>query len=132
MVYLATSYGVMFPSRTRGFFSDNVITFRELLASCHYSIGVSTFNLVYLVLINSLQTLNILLVTSIVLYKRTEDILQGISKLDYLLKVSVFQKYKDPEIERAKFSIKTTKDDLRISENATFWRDESKRLNYMY
>ena len=34
--------------------------------------------------------------------KSSQDILQGINKLDYLLKVSVFQKYKDPEAEKTK------------------------------
>lgn len=43
----------------------------------------------------------------IVIIKRSDDILQGINKLDYLLKVSVFQKYKDPKLERGKFSIFT-------------------------
>ena len=30
--------------------------------------------------------------------KSTQDILQGINKLDYLLKVSIFQKYKDKSL----------------------------------
>jgi hypothetical protein len=36
---------------------------------------------------------------SIVNYKRTDDILEGISKLDHLLMVSVFQRYKGTEVE---------------------------------
>lgn len=39
--------------------------------------------------------------------KSSQDILQGVSKLDYLLKVSVFQKYKDKTLERDKMSITT-------------------------
>jgi len=32
-------------------------------------------------------------------YKSNDDLLQGISKLDVLLKVSVFQRYKDDDLE---------------------------------
>jgi len=40
-----------------------------------------------------------LMVMSLLYLKSSQDILQGISKLDYLLKVSVFQLYKDKELE---------------------------------
>lgn len=80
------------------------------------------------VLVFCFRMQNILLVTLIIYVKRGQDVLQGISKLDYLLKVSLFQVYKDPEVGR-QFSLAS--DDLgqRISGNQTFWRDESKRLN---
>lgn len=35
------------------------------------------------------------IISTIILFKKTDDILQGISKLDYLLKVSVFQVFKN-------------------------------------
>ena len=40
----------------------------------------------------------------LVRFKSSQDILQGVSKLDYYLKVSVFQKYKDLQLEHAKMS----------------------------
>ena len=46
----------------------------------------------------------------IIRVKSSEDILQGISKLDYLLKVSIFQIYKDPKKEEIKQSIVTEMD----------------------
>ena len=49
-----------------------------------------------------------MLLIYIVLYvKNAKDLLQGVSKLDYLIKVSCFQKFKDPEQERRKWSIIT-------------------------
>jgi hypothetical protein len=39
----------------------------------------------------------ILLAFSVVYLKKNEDMLQGFSKLDYYLKVSIFQKYKDED-----------------------------------
>ena len=41
----------------------------------------------------------------IVRVKSSQDILQGVSKLDHLLKVSVFQKYKNTQKEERKFTI---------------------------
>lgn len=38
----------------------------------------------------------LLCLMSLIVYKKTDDVLQGVSKLDYLLKVSVFQIYKNP------------------------------------
>jgi hypothetical protein len=43
---------------------------------------------------NQLNPFQILMAWIVVKFKRTDDILQGISKLDYLLKVSYFQRYK--------------------------------------
>ena len=40
----------------------------------------------------------------LVRFKSSQDILQGVSKLDYYLKVSVFQKYKDQQLEDYKMS----------------------------
>jgi len=42
------------------------------------------------------------LLSALVLKKSSLDIIQGISKLDYLLKVSYFQKYKNIELEDRK------------------------------
>ena len=53
------------------------------------------------------QLPQILLAFSICKLKPKEDILQGISKLDCALKVSVFQLYKDPDLNRRLFSIIT-------------------------
>ena len=36
----------------------------------------------------------------VVYLKDTQDILQGISKLDYLVKLSIFQRYKDSRLNR--------------------------------
>lgn len=47
----------------------------------------------------------ILLYFTIAKVKSADDILQGLSKLDYLLKVSVFQVYKNTELEEAKNDI---------------------------
>ena len=41
----------------------------------------------------------------IVRFKSCQDILQGVNKLDYFLKVSVFQKYKDKNLENMKLSM---------------------------
>ena len=46
----------------------------------------------------------------IIRLKSSQDILQGINKLDCLLKVSVFQVYKDSRLEQRKFSIVTSTD----------------------
>jgi hypothetical protein len=43
---------------------------------------------------------NLCLVLSIVYFKSTKDILQGINKLDYLLKISVFQVYRRDSSEQ--------------------------------
>ena len=43
---------------------------------------------------------DILLCFSIILIKSSTDCLQGISKLDYLIKVSVFQVYKNENLRR--------------------------------
>jgi hypothetical protein len=59
------------------------------------------------ILIYDTGTPSIIYAFVIVVLKRSDDILQGINKLDYLLKVSVFQKYKDSKLERGKFSIFT-------------------------
>lgn len=56
---------------------------------------------------------------ALIIYKKTDDILQGVSKLDYLLKVSVFQKYKDKELENRKFTIMTTNNDMDINLSVT-------------
>ena len=42
-----------------------------------------------------LELPSLLIALVIIRFKSSQDILQGVSKLDYLLKVSVFQKYKD-------------------------------------
>lgn len=47
----------------------------------------------------------------ILLIKKQQDVLQGVSKLDYLLKVSVFQKYKNPDLEIRKLTLTTSVDD---------------------
>jgi hypothetical protein len=53
---------------------------------------------------------SLLLSLVIVRFKSSQDILQGVSKLDYLLKVSVFQKYKNEELENKKYSIATVEE----------------------
>ena len=53
---------------------------------------------------------SLLLSLVIVRFKSSQDILQGVSKLDYLIKVSVFQKYKNEELENKKYSIATVEE----------------------
>ena len=48
---------------------------------------------------------NMLLCFAIIKTKGSQDILQGLNKLDYLLKVSVFQVYKQQDLEDAKEDI---------------------------
>lgn len=43
-----------------------------------------------------------LICVAVIMFKKNDDILQGINKLDYLLKASVFQKYKNYDMERNK------------------------------
>ena len=52
--------------------------------------------------------------------KSTDDILQGISKLDYLLKVSIFQIYKDPKLREEQlrgFTICSTGSDVGLKDS---------------
>ena len=52
---------------------------------------------------------DILICFAIVMIKGTNDCLQGISKLDYLIKASVFQVYKNRALnDPHKFSVDTT------------------------
>ena len=64
-----------------------------------------------------------LVIYSVIKFKRTDDILQGISKLDYYVKVSVFQVYKDNEKERIKSEIFS-------SENIKSIREEKSGSSY--
>ena len=68
--------------------------------------------------INVFDFLNIV---NILYVKSTEDVLQGISKLDYLLKVSVFQIYKNPDANR-QFSIVSDSDQSDEEESEEFRR----------
>jgi len=41
--------------------------------------------------------LNVLMLCAVIIFvKKRRDVLEGISKLDYLLKVSIFQVFKNP------------------------------------
>mmetsp|Transcript_3240 Transcript_3240/g.4934 ORF Transcript_3240/g.4934 Transcript_3240/m.4934 type:complete len:102 (+) Transcript_3240:1113-1418(+) len=60
-----------------------------------------------------------LMVMSLLYLKSSQDILQGISKLDYLLKVSVFQLYKDKELEE------DDSRDMTVGPTSTFQRVSS-------
>ena len=51
---------------------------------------------------------------AVILFKSSQDIIQGVSKLDYLHKVSIFQMYKDEVMQTTKnIVIKSTKSMLR-------------------
>lgn len=52
-----------------------------------------------------IQLPSILMVLTIVKYKSSKDILTGLSKLDYLLKISIFQVYKDKNLQKAKMKV---------------------------
>ena len=45
------------------------------------------------------EMFTLLMSYAILVIKSTDDILQGINKLDYLIKVSVFQRYKNKRLE---------------------------------
>ena len=66
--------------------------------------------------------------TSIIVYKKTDDILQGVSKLDYLLKVSVFQIYKNSEPDAC--SAVTSSDDGALSNDGGVTSATSEQLNF--
>lgn len=55
-------------------------------------------------LVNMLGIPSLLICYVIVKVKKSQDILQGVSKLDYLLKVSVFQQYKELNFKVAESS----------------------------
>jgi len=80
-VYLTIEYGCTYP------------TYGALLLRLYY--------MVYFIFCQP----TLLLVFLTIKVKKTSDILQGLSKLDYLLKVSRFQKYKDKQLEANKFSM---------------------------
>ena len=50
------------------------------------------------------QVPNLLIALTLSIFKRHDDILQGINKLDYLLKVSIFQYYKEENLNRNHFA----------------------------
>ena len=54
---------------------------------------------------------SILVGIAIIYLKSTQDIFQGINKLDHLLKVSIFQKYKNKKLENQKNIFFTDFDD---------------------
>lgn len=58
---------------------------------------------------------DVLLCFAIIKVKSSDDMIQGISKLDYLLKVSVFQIYKDPNLRLKKYQINRMTSKLRDS-----------------
>lgn len=58
-----------------------------------------------------------MLIISIVKYKSTDDILQGINKLDSLLKISIFQKYIEGIIEKEDVVMLTTASEGKESAN---------------
>lgn len=85
----------------------------SLLSRCHQR---SSFNLqaaiwcMYIVFILQLPALTQSFI--VIQIKSSKDILQGVSKLDYLLKLSVFQKYKTQRY----MDTEQTEDDFRPSE----------------
>jgi len=87
-VYLTIEYGCTYP------------TYGALLLRLYY--------MVYFIFCQP----TLLLVFLTIKVKKTSDILQGLSKLDYLLKVSRFQKYKDKQLEANKFSMYSGNDSL--------------------
>ena len=71
----------------------------------------------------------------ILFFKSTDDILQGISKLDYLLKVSIFQFYKDERLREAQkktYSISSVGSDVGMKKSrfeTRFSRELNKERN---
>jgi hypothetical protein len=66
----------------------------------------------------------------VVLQKKPDDIIQGISKLDYLLKVSVFQRFKNVELERGKqIRINTEHTDQLFSQISYMSKSDTIALN---
>ena len=66
---------------------------------------------------------------SIIFLKSPQDVIQGISKLDYLLKVSVFQIYKDPNLRLTQFQISRMQSKLRESNLYENHEADSAELN---
>ena len=67
---------------------------------------ISKLCMVFSILYN-LSIIETFLICVIIRVKKSDDVLQGINKLDWLLKVSVFQIFKNPErqsIKEASFS----------------------------
>lgn len=54
-----------------------------------------------------------------VYYKSNDDLLQGISKLDVLLKVSVFQRYRDPNLDKKRAYTVATNSFVKSTSNDT-------------
>ena len=79
------------------------------------------------------QIPSLLIICNTIFVKKSSDILQGISKLDYLLKVSYFQRYKDPEKEKRKWTLLTESMDQgssdRYSEQSKRYGELMKRLS---
>jgi len=71
---------------------------------------------IWLFFTNNLFIAQTLICFTIIKLKSSQDILQGISKLDYLLKVSIFQVYKDKTLRKRQLTLGSTH---------TFIRDES-------
>jgi hypothetical protein len=69
-------------------------TIKQIYTNCYVKPDFVTWFRFYSdYLMNDVHLLDIINALSILYIKSTDDILQGISKLDHLLKVSVFQKY---------------------------------------
>mmetsp|Transcript_24850 Transcript_24850/g.38662 ORF Transcript_24850/g.38662 Transcript_24850/m.38662 type:complete len:142 (+) Transcript_24850:800-1225(+) len=50
-----------------------------------------------------LQVTSLFMVINLAVFKKSDDVLQGISKLDYLLKASIFQQYKDKSLKESDY-----------------------------
>ena len=61
----------------------------------------------------------LLMCISLIYIKGSQDILQGVSKLDNLLLVSVFQRYKDPSLRNRKFTVGSVHSFERLSSTAS-------------
>lgn len=75
---------------------------------------------------------DVLLCFAIIKVKSPQDVIQGISKLDYLLKVSVFQIYKDPKLRLTKYQIDRMSSKLRESRLYESYKPTSEELNERY
>ena len=78
-----------------------------------------------------MQALSILIAFTMIKLKKSDDMLQGISKLDYLLKISIFQVYKDKSmIKRYSIDSETGQTTVKFRDLNTMdlRRDESEAI----
>ena len=104
--------------------------FREKIQRCYLQKLKRNNDQTHLMILTEItsksQLSKLLIVFMVAKYKRTCDILQGISRLDYLVRVSIFQRQKNTSRDNLRGSVLSSKKWTRSNtENSTLLRDES-------